>query len=31
MPLYVSLNESKDVAQRERLLPAVKKALEQLD
>lgn len=31
MPLYVSLNESKDVAQRERLLPAVKKALEQFD
>lgn len=31
MPLYVSLNESKDAAQRERLLPAVKKALKQFD
>ncbi len=31
MPLYLSLNESKDTAQRERALPAVKKALDQLE
>lgn len=31
LPLYVSLAESKDAAQRERLLPIVTKALRQLD
>lgn len=31
MPLYVSLSESKDAAQRERVLPYVTKALRQLD